>query len=104
EGSQRPPQRLDARGVSLRESRRQTVEEEIGRSRRTVAERDAPSRRGRLLRAAVIQTAGKDRGLKCLQIHLSRRPAVQGLELLGCFAEEPWRVASATQCVVDLGA
>ena len=102
---QRTPQRRHAGDVALREPRRQTVEEEVGRSWRLSSRRSTPSGRGHLSRAdAAIEAAGEDRGSERFQVRLARRSTVEWLELLGCIEQQRRSVAAAPEREHDLGA
>ena len=102
---QRTPQRRNAGDVALREPRRQTVEEKVGRSWRLSSRRGTPSGRGHLTRAdAAIEAAGEDRGSERFQVRLARRSAVEWLEPLGCIEQQRRSVAAAPEREHDLGA
>ena len=102
---ERTPQRRNAGHVALREPRRQTVEEEVGRSWRLSSRRGAPSGRGHLTRAdAAIEAAGEDRGSERFQVRLARQSGVEWLELLGCIEKQGRSVAAAPEREHDLGA
>ena len=102
---QRTPQRRNAGHVALREPRRKTVEEEVGRSWRLSSRRGAPSGRGHLTRAdAAIEAAGEDRGSERFQVRLARQSGVEWLELLGCIEKQGRSVAAAPEREHDLGA
>ena len=100
---QRSPQRRYACCVALGEARRQAIEEQVDRPRRSRRRRCGPGGLGRLPHPdGAAEPAGEHRRSERFEIRLARQRGIERLEAFGGLEQQRWGVAAAPAGERDL--